>query len=129
MPHPDPEHSLITHCKVKLKKPASDEQSETKMTELSMSLTRALKPTQCSPCLWCAQVLDVHWRGNQLWGTIEILSTPSGLLLWELYSQVSCYSSSLSLSLYLPLPLSHKHFGSHGYLQAHWQLPAHWCFR
>jgi hypothetical protein len=35
------------------------------------------------------QVLDVEWKGDQLWGTIEILQTPSGLLLWELYSQVS----------------------------------------
>eukprot|EP00798_Chlamydomonas_sp_ICE-L_P023001 gene23001-30192_t len=33
------------------------------------------------------QVLDVEWRGEQLWGSIEILATPSGLLLWELYSQ------------------------------------------
>lgn len=35
------------------------------------------------------QVLEVHWQGDLLWGTIEILPTPSGLLLWELYSQVS----------------------------------------
>mmetsp|Transcript_32615 Transcript_32615/g.72047 ORF Transcript_32615/g.72047 Transcript_32615/m.72047 type:complete len:600 (+) Transcript_32615:290-2089(+) len=33
------------------------------------------------------QVLDVQWKGDQLWGSIEILPTPSGLLLWELYSQ------------------------------------------
>lgn len=33
------------------------------------------------------QVLDVRWKKDQLWGTIEILPTPSGLLLWELYSQ------------------------------------------
>mmetsp|Transcript_4234 Transcript_4234/g.7543 ORF Transcript_4234/g.7543 Transcript_4234/m.7543 type:complete len:542 (-) Transcript_4234:507-2132(-) len=33
------------------------------------------------------QVLEVKWKGNQLWGTIEVLPTPSGLLLWELYSQ------------------------------------------
>lgn len=34
------------------------------------------------------QVLEVHWKGDQLWGTIEVLPTPSGMLLWELYSQV-----------------------------------------
>ncbi len=34
------------------------------------------------------QVLDVSWKGDQLWGTIEVLPTPSGLLLWELYSRV-----------------------------------------
>lgn len=34
------------------------------------------------------QVLSVQWKGDLLWGTIEILPTPSGLLLWELYSQV-----------------------------------------
>lgn len=28
------------------------------------------------------------WKGDQLWGTIEVLPTPSGLLLWELYSRV-----------------------------------------
>ncbi|KAG1667579.1 hypothetical protein FOA52_014660 [Chlamydomonas sp. UWO 241] len=33
------------------------------------------------------QVLEVHWKGDMLMGTIEILPTPSGLLLWELYSQ------------------------------------------
>ncbi|WIA29021.1 hypothetical protein OEZ86_011538 [Tetradesmus obliquus] len=33
------------------------------------------------------QVLEVHWRGNELWGTIEVLPTPAGLLLWELYSR------------------------------------------
>mmetsp|Transcript_18408 Transcript_18408/g.46554 ORF Transcript_18408/g.46554 Transcript_18408/m.46554 type:complete len:728 (-) Transcript_18408:628-2811(-) len=33
------------------------------------------------------QVLEVQWKGDQLWGTIEILPTPSGMLLWELYSQ------------------------------------------
>lgn len=33
------------------------------------------------------QVLEVFWKGDQLWGSIEILPTPSGLLLWELYSQ------------------------------------------
>ncbi|KAG2440254.1 hypothetical protein HXX76_004366 [Chlamydomonas incerta] len=27
------------------------------------------------------------WKGDQLWGTIEVLPTPSGLLLWELYSR------------------------------------------
>lgn len=33
----------------------------------------------------------MQWKGDQLWGTIEILPTPSGLLLWELYAQVrSC---------------------------------------
>ena len=37
-----------------------------------------------------SQVLDVEWRNNQLWGTIEILRTPSGMLLWELYAQVRC---------------------------------------
>jgi hypothetical protein len=35
------------------------------------------------------QVLEVRWRGNELWGTIEVLPTPAGLLLWELYSRVS----------------------------------------
>ncbi len=34
------------------------------------------------------QVLEVKWKGDQLWGSIEILPTPAGLLLWELYSQV-----------------------------------------
>jgi hypothetical protein len=33
------------------------------------------------------QVLEVHWQGDCLMGTIEILPTPSGLLLRELYSQ------------------------------------------
>lgn len=33
------------------------------------------------------QVLDVHWLGSCLMGTIEILPTPSGLLLWELYAR------------------------------------------
>eukprot|EP00879_Flechtneria_rotunda_P029005 GHRR01031256.1.p1 GENE.GHRR01031256.1~~GHRR01031256.1.p1 ORF type:complete len:131 (+),score=23.59 GHRR01031256.1:657-1049(+) len=33
------------------------------------------------------QVLDVFWRGTELWGTIEVLPTPAGLLLWELYSK------------------------------------------
>jgi len=33
------------------------------------------------------QVLGVQWKGDQLWGTIEVLPTPSGLLLWELYAQ------------------------------------------
>ncbi|KAG2489869.1 hypothetical protein HYH03_011671 [Edaphochlamys debaryana] len=33
------------------------------------------------------QVLEVAWKGDQLWGTIEVLPTPSGLLLWELYSR------------------------------------------
>jgi len=33
------------------------------------------------------QVLDIHWSGDQLLGTIEILPTPSGLMLWELYGQ------------------------------------------
>ncbi|GFR45687.1 hypothetical protein Agub_g7102 [Astrephomene gubernaculifera] len=33
------------------------------------------------------QVLEVVWKGDQLWGTIEVLPTPSGLLLWELYSR------------------------------------------
>ncbi|KAF5843548.1 hypothetical protein DUNSADRAFT_14464 [Dunaliella salina] len=35
----------------------------------------------------CVQVLGVQWKGDQLWGTIEVLPTPSGLLLWELYAQ------------------------------------------
>ena len=35
----------------------------------------------------CEQVLEIHWSGDQLLGTIEILPTPSGLMLWELYSQ------------------------------------------
>ncbi|GIL64725.1 hypothetical protein Vafri_18611 [Volvox africanus] len=33
------------------------------------------------------QVLEVTWKGDQLWGTIEVLPTPSGLLLWELYAR------------------------------------------
>lgn len=41
------------------------------------------------------QVLEVHWKGNQLWGSIEVLPTPAGLLLWELYSQVRCPSSAM----------------------------------
>jgi hypothetical protein len=32
-------------------------------------------------------VLSVKWRGKELWGTIEVLPTPSGLLLWELYAR------------------------------------------
>jgi hypothetical protein len=39
-------------------------------------------------CCMLLQVLEVHWRGTHLWGTIEVLPTPSGLLLWELYAQV-----------------------------------------
>jgi hypothetical protein len=39
--------------------------------------------------LLCApQVLEVYWRRSQLWGTIEVLPTPSGLLLRELYAKV-----------------------------------------
>lgn len=37
----------------------------------------------------------MHWKGNQLWGSIEVLPTPAGLLLWELYSQVRCPSSAM----------------------------------
>lgn len=33
------------------------------------------------------QVLEYRWVGDKLWGTAEILPTPSGLLLWQLYSQ------------------------------------------
>ena len=33
-----------------------------------------------------SQVLDIKWKDEQLWGSIEVLPTPSGLLLWELYS-------------------------------------------
>jgi hypothetical protein len=33
------------------------------------------------------QVLDMFWKGKKLWGSIEVLSTPSGLLIWELYSK------------------------------------------
>jgi hypothetical protein len=33
------------------------------------------------------QVLRVWWRGKELWGCVEVLPTPSGLLLWHLYSQ------------------------------------------
>lgn len=32
-------------------------------------------------------MLHVQWRGKELWGSLEILPTPSGLLLWELYSR------------------------------------------
>ena len=39
------------------------------------------------PLLW-TQVLELNWKGGQLWGTIEVLPTPAGLLVWELYSQV-----------------------------------------
>jgi hypothetical protein len=35
------------------------------------------------------QVLELRWRGQELWGTIEVLPTPAGLLLSELYSKVS----------------------------------------
>jgi hypothetical protein len=42
------------------------------------------------------QVLEVHWRGSELWGTIEVLPTPAGLLLWELYSRVRQQGSSSS---------------------------------
>lgn len=37
---------------------------------------------------YCFKVLHVIWQGDELWGSIEILLTPSGLLLWELYSKV-----------------------------------------
>ncbi|CAD7697753.1 unnamed protein product [Ostreobium quekettii] len=33
------------------------------------------------------QVLSVKWKGHQLWGTVQVLDTPSGLLLRYLYSQ------------------------------------------
>lgn len=33
------------------------------------------------------QVLEYKWVQDKLWGTIEILPTPSGLLLWQLYSK------------------------------------------
>ncbi|GAX75734.1 hypothetical protein CEUSTIGMA_g3177.t1 [Chlamydomonas eustigma] len=33
------------------------------------------------------QVLDMFWKGKELWGSIQVLSTPSGLLLRELYSK------------------------------------------
>ncbi|KAI8469409.1 MAG: Prohead core protein protease-domain-containing protein [Monoraphidium minutum] len=33
------------------------------------------------------QVLRVWWRGKELWGCIEVLPTPSGLLLWALYGR------------------------------------------
>lgn len=33
------------------------------------------------------QVLDLRWRGPELWGTLEVLPTPAGLLLSELYSK------------------------------------------
>lgn len=35
------------------------------------------------------QVLDLRWRGPELWGTLEVLPTPAGLLLSELYSKVT----------------------------------------
>lgn len=35
------------------------------------------------------QVLELRWRGPELWGTLEVLPTPAGLLLSELYSKVS----------------------------------------
>lgn len=40
----------------------------------------------------------MQWKGDQLWGTIEVLQTPSGMLLWELYSQVGCLSAVQSCS-------------------------------
>ncbi|PNH07500.1 hypothetical protein TSOC_006044 [Tetrabaena socialis] len=42
------------------------------------------------------QVLEVTWKGDQLWGTIEVLATPSGLLLWELYSRVCALAAAVS---------------------------------
>lgn len=39
------------------------------------------------------QVLDLRWRGPELWGTLEVLPTPAGLLLSELYSKVSSQQS------------------------------------
>lgn len=39
------------------------------------------------------QVLDLRWRGPELWGTLEVLPTPAGLLLSELYSKVSTASN------------------------------------
>lgn len=56
---------------------------------LRNSLTRACVCASLCP-LFAHQVLDVSWKGDQLWGTIEVLPTPSGLLLWELYSRVGC---------------------------------------
>eukprot|EP00955_Chlamydomonas_euryale_P055806 356225-Chlamydomonas_euryale.AAC.4 len=44
-------------------------------------------PCHRDPAGASPQVLEVHWRGDTLMGTIEILQTPSGLLLRELYSQ------------------------------------------
>ena len=35
----------------------------------------------------CVQVLGVRWRGNTLWGYIEVLDTPSGRLIKRLYSR------------------------------------------
>lgn len=39
------------------------------------------------------QVLELRWRGAELWGTIEVLPTPAGLLLSELYSKVRAEAS------------------------------------
>ncbi|EFJ48763.1 hypothetical protein VOLCADRAFT_90584 [Volvox carteri f. nagariensis] len=47
------------------------------------------------------QVLEVTWKGDQLWGTIEVLPTPSGLLLRELYSRL-WPSTQMSMCSYFP---------------------------
>jgi hypothetical protein len=52
---------------------------------------RTPPPSPPSPpplCVGAHQVLEVYWRRSQLWGTIEVLPTPSGLLLRELYAKV-----------------------------------------
>jgi hypothetical protein len=49
------------------------------------------------------QVLGLRWRGPELWGTLEVLPTPAGLLLSELYSKVSVSSTGAHRR---PLPQS-----------------------
>lgn len=43
--------------------------------------------TYCQPTYPNRQVLHVQWRGKELWGILEVLPTPSGLLLRDLYSR------------------------------------------
>ncbi len=51
-------------------------------------------------------MLEVRWRGIQLWGSIEILPTQSGHLLRELYSQgVRLGVSSRGWATLRPSPL------------------------
>ena len=62
-----------------------NERINERLRPVSWSVCGPLTPPPPPPC---PQVLDIRWIGDQLLGSIEILPTPSGMLLWELYSQV-----------------------------------------